>query len=54
MFFCLFLLHWVFNAVLWLSLVAASRGCSPGAALRLLTAEASLAGEHGPEGAQAH
>ena len=45
---CLFLLHWVFIAVLRLSQVAASRGCSAGVVLGLLTAVPSLAGDHGP------
>ena len=39
-------LHWVFVAVLRLSLVAESRGYSPAAVLRLLIAEASLAAEY--------
>ena len=42
-----FWLHWVFVAVLRLSLVAASGGYSLAVVLRLLTAVASLVAEHG-------
>ena len=46
-----FWLHWVFIAVPGRSLAAASTGCS--AALRRLTAVASLAVEHRLQGVQA-
>ena len=43
----MFLLCWVFVAVLKLSLVAASRGYSPDVVLRLLIVVASLVAEYG-------
>ena len=46
-------LHWVFTAACQLPLVGASRGYSLGVAHRLLIAAASLAAEHGLQGAQA-
>ena len=48
----MFLLCWVFVAVLKLSLVAASRGYSPDVVLRLLIVVASLVAEGGPWSAQ--
>ena len=46
LFTCLWL-HWVLVAVLWLSLIAASRGYSLVVVHGLLTAVASLVVEHG-------
>ena len=53
LFICLFLVVLVFVAVLRLSLVSASRGCSLAAGHRLLTAVVSLVAEHGLYGTRA-